>query len=301
MTLSVVVPTLNDRERLVSCLDALSAHAPGVEVIVVNGPSADGTTGMVRDRDDVDTLVQVAERNVNVARNAGLETADGETVALIDDEVRVQSGWLDALREAIGAGADVVTGPARRTLRGGATAEQPEHVTVAGHDVPYFSGNNVAFSRTMIDALDGFDEYLRIGGTRDAAHRIARLGGEVVWRPELCVHTREGDSDRVDPDDWGLTYRSLAYRMAKNYGPHPSVIRRTVRSALSDARSTARELFSGDRTPTEWVADGRAVIGNTLVGTKDGLIARFRDRTSRRNPYGISARDDRIVEQYDWR
>ena len=54
MQLSVVVPTLNARRRLVACLDALAAVAPESEVVVVNGPSADGTTGIVREREDVD-------------------------------------------------------------------------------------------------------------------------------------------------------------------------------------------------------------------------------------------------------
>lgn len=75
MDLSVVVPTLNGRDRLAACLDALAAHAPEAEVIVANGPSADGTTGMVRDRDDVDVLVEISDRTVNVARNAGIEVA----------------------------------------------------------------------------------------------------------------------------------------------------------------------------------------------------------------------------------
>ena len=53
MQLSVVVPTLNARDRLAATLDGLASHAPDAEVVVVNGPSADGTTGMVRDRADV--------------------------------------------------------------------------------------------------------------------------------------------------------------------------------------------------------------------------------------------------------
>ena len=76
MQLSVVVPTLNARRRLVACLDALAAAAPGSEVVVVNGPSADSTTGTVRERDDVDVLVEVADRNVNVMRKAGNRTRD---------------------------------------------------------------------------------------------------------------------------------------------------------------------------------------------------------------------------------
>jgi len=102
MDLSVVVPTLNGRAQLVRCLDALSAHAPRVEVVVVNGPSTDGTTGMVRERDDVDVLVEIADRNLNVARNAGIERARGEWIAFVSDEYSIESGWFDALYEASG-------------------------------------------------------------------------------------------------------------------------------------------------------------------------------------------------------
>ena len=102
MNLSVVVPTLNGRGRLAACLDALAAAAPDAEVIVVNGPSADGTTGMVRERGDVDVLVEISDRTVGVARNAGLAVATGEAVAFVDYDNRVESGW----REAVAAGLD---------------------------------------------------------------------------------------------------------------------------------------------------------------------------------------------------
>jgi Glycosyl transferase family 2. len=39
MQLSVVVPTLNGRDQLLSCLDRLTAEAPDAEIIVVNGPT----------------------------------------------------------------------------------------------------------------------------------------------------------------------------------------------------------------------------------------------------------------------
>ncbi|PSP62857.1 hypothetical protein BRC77_08735 [Halobacteriales archaeon QH_8_64_26] len=100
MDLSVVVPTLNGRTQLLRCLDALSAHAPTVEVIVVNGPSTDGTTGAVREREDVDVLVEIADRNLNVARNAGVENASGEWVAFVSDEYSIEPAWSEALGEA---------------------------------------------------------------------------------------------------------------------------------------------------------------------------------------------------------
>ncbi|MFC6724652.1 glycosyltransferase family 2 protein, partial [Halobium palmae] len=96
MELSVVVPTLNGRDRLAASLDSLAARAPDAEVVVVNGPSADGTTGMVRERDDVDLLVELSDRTINVARNAGIEAASGDAVAFLGDDLGVEDGWVDA-------------------------------------------------------------------------------------------------------------------------------------------------------------------------------------------------------------
>src|SRR6056297_1943844 len=101
MELSVVVPTLNGRERLASCLDALASHAPDAEVVVVNGPSADGTTGMVQDRADVDVLVELADRSINCARNAGLDHAAGETVAFVNHTLSVCDTWCEAVTDGL--------------------------------------------------------------------------------------------------------------------------------------------------------------------------------------------------------
>src|SRR6056297_2751353 len=123
MDLSVVVPTLNGRDRLAGCLDALAAHAPEAEVIVANGPSADGTTGMVRDRDDVDVLVEISARCVNVARNAGIQVADGDAIALLGYDLEVEDGWADAVREGL-TDADAVTGPSRERVKAGVTSDE---------------------------------------------------------------------------------------------------------------------------------------------------------------------------------
>ena len=298
MTLSVVVPTLNDRKRLTRCLDTLTERASDAEVIVVNGPSADGTTGMVHDRDDVDVLVQVADRNVNVARNAGLEVANGDIVALVGSNVRIDDSWVGAIRTAIADGADAVTGPIHRTLRGGVTVDRPTVISIAGQEVIDLNCRNVAFDRGSIDALDGFDEYLTRGGARDVAHRLARQDRTVRWDPDVSAQAGPED-DREE--NWGETYRSFAYCLVKNYGPRPSVLRQTGGRALADGGATASGIARGERTPTRWLSEGRAVLTNAVLGSKDGIVARVRDRSERRNPTGISARDDRAVERYDWR
>jgi len=304
MELSVVVPTLNGRDRLAASLDSLAARAPGAEVVVVNGPSADGTTGMVRERDDVDVLVEVADRCINVARNAGIAAAKGDAIALLGFDLRITAGWVDAVRDGL-ATANVVTGPASR----GSDADgEAERRTIAGRDVTYFDGDNVAFrASTLRGTLDGFDEYLHTGGARDAAHRLAGAGEEVVWRDGMGATREEGDGaggpgpHGPDEQDRTWKYRSLSYRLTKNYGPRPTVARRTLSHAASDAVAAARGVIGGEGSPSSWFGSGRDVIVGIARGSADGLVARARDRSDTRNPNGLSVDRERAVATYDRR
>jgi glycosyltransferase involved in cell wall biosynthesis len=299
MELSVVVSTLNDREQLLSCLDALAERTPSsTEVIVVNGPSSDGTTGTVRERDDVDVLVEISERNPSVSRNAGFELATGDIVAFLDGELAIGDSWYQGIDESIASGTDVVTGP---VTGGPIETERASSQTVAGRTVTHFHGDNVAFERTVLESLDGFDEYLEEASERDCAHRVAGLEHEVAWNRTMAARCEVGtDGGRADPD-WGTIYRSLSYRLAKNYGLRPTVLARTAGSALRDGLSGVRRLASGDATPTGWVSDGTDVVTNIARGLWDGVRARYADRSTQRNPNGISERHDRAVRVYDRR
>ena len=299
MDISVVVPALNDRDQLEGCLDALSSEAPD-EVVVVNGPSTDGTSGMVRARDDVDVLVEIDDRNVNTARNAGLDRTDGDVVAFLLPTVRVEAGWCRAVEATLPA-ADVATGPAHEQLRAGVTADAIETRAICGRSVTYFNGGNAAFTREVLETLDGFDENLATGGARDAAHRVAGLGHGVAWAAEMCVSREAAPDGGTTERNWRRRYYSLAYRLAKNYGLHPTVPLRTVRHAAVDAVDTLRDVVRGDASPTRWLGGGRDVAVGGVAGYADGIRARYADRSPKRNPSGRSSRTDRAVAVYDSR
>lgn len=305
MDCSVVVPTLNARDRLRGTLDALAEHAPDAEVIVVDGPSADGTSGMVREHPAVDVLLELSERNLNAARNAGIEASTGDVVAFVSQDSRVDEGWESAVRTAVGEGADVVTGPVHRRVSGGVTTEELESRSIASRTVRYFDGGNVAFTRPTIEALDGFDQYLHTGAARDVAHRLAGMDVEVVWEPSMVVLREEADDvlHRVGEDDRqtvvGLKYRSLGYRLGKNYGLRLASIWRAVRHSIGEGATEAWKVITGETEVTEWLANGRAVATNLFVGAQDGLAARVTDRSPRRNPNGISSQPERPVARYD--
>jgi len=326
MELSVVVPTLNGRARLAAGLDALATHAPEAEVIVVNGPSADGTTGMVRAREDVDVLIEVSDRTVAVARNAGIEAACGDAVAIVDYDTRITASWYDGIIDGL-SGADAVTGPVRAGPPDQPASDQPsvdptsddhdssgedtshrlvegpEQREIVGRPVTYFPGENVAFRREALEALDGFDEYLRVGAARDAAHRLAGMDRDVHWMDDVAVWAAPPNPTAADGGrtrrDWGWKYRALAYRLVKNYGIRPTVVSRTVRHAIADAVSVATDVVRGDATPSGWAANGRDVLAGVFAGGADGLVSRLRDRSPARNPYGVSDRADRAVTRYD--
>ncbi len=300
MDLSVVVPTLDSRERLARCLDALAERAPGAEVIVVNGPSTDGTTGMVRDRSDVDVLVEIADRNRNAARNAGLARSRGGTVAFVDGRLTVEAGWLDGVRDGLDDAA-AATGPTNRELAAGLATEHPETTAIAGRTVTRLNPGNLAVDRAAADALDGFDEHVGAGGAADMAHRLADTDRSIAWEPAMSVRRGLEADGGVSEPDWGTDHRARAYRLAKNYGVRPAVPARLASRAARDAVDALRGVLAGERDASNWLGAGRNVLSGLARGYKDGLVARARDRTDRRNPNGRSARRDRAVEVYDRR
>jgi len=239
MELSVVVSTLNDRERLLSCLDALTERTPSsTEVIVVNGPSSDGRPASSATA----AMSTSSSRYRNGTRaspeNAGLEVATGDIVAFLDGEYAIEHSWYPAIDEAMAGATDVVTGP---VTGGPASGDRQSPQQVAGRSVTHVHGGNVAFERSVLEALNGFDEYLEEASERDCAHRLAGLEYEVSWDAAMAARREVGtdggepidvgrsaselrsDGGRADPD-WGATYRSLSHRLAKNYGLRPRVV-----------------------------------------------------------------------------
>ncbi len=285
MDLSVVVPTLNGRDRLEACLDALAEHAPTAEVIVVNGPSADGTTGMIVNRTDVDVLIETAERNVSVARNAGIEAATGDVVAILRYNRLVGPEWAPAVRDAFYDGADAVTGPTQGAHR----ACWPAAGT--------FNPENVALRRTVVETLNGFDEALVAGSMRDLWDRFDAAGYQARRTASMAVTSAYGAADPFRLDA-ARRYRSGAYRRLKNGSIDG---RRLLRVGLRSVTGTVVGLLRGETSPTAVGADLRAAAVGLVDGVRTGLDARRAVDDVDANPNGLAERDDRVVRQYDWR
>jgi GT2 family glycosyltransferase len=109
--ISVVVPTMFSREReLRNCLDSLMAlDYPRYEVIVVDNRPDDGpSTAAWSERYPSVRLVRERRPGLAAARNCGLHAAAGGIVAITDDDVVVDAGWLTAFARRFAAHPDEV-------------------------------------------------------------------------------------------------------------------------------------------------------------------------------------------------
>jgi len=91
---SVIVPTRNAADWITSCLTAIEHNHPD-EIIVVDGASTDGTREIAITR--ADRVLDDEGAGVAAARQLAVEAAGCEWVALIDADVVLSPGALQAL------------------------------------------------------------------------------------------------------------------------------------------------------------------------------------------------------------
>lgn len=216
---SIVIPAYNGRSHLEANLPSLlnaTRGRDGLEVIVVDDGSADGTPEFLAERFPEVTLVALQEnRGFPRACNAGVHSAKGEIVYFLNSDARVSPGFLNPVlprfcdptvfavgsREIRSRGNRTLTVPVpffRLGLFGHRYCEMPE---IPPHPVPaYFvCAGHAAFSREKFLALGGFDELYRpfYWEDIDLCYRAWRREWRVIVEPESAVeHARQGTIGR---------------------------------------------------------------------------------------------------------
>ena len=102
--ISVVINTLNREKSLRDTLESFrwQTYRGQFEVIVVNGPSTDGSQALIESWVPKIRIGRCADANLSMSRNIGICMAAGDIVAFIDDDGVPEPEWL----EQIAAGYD---------------------------------------------------------------------------------------------------------------------------------------------------------------------------------------------------
>lgn len=178
ITFSIVINTLDRAALLQETLESLCRlrYAGQFEVIVVNGPSTDGTERVIASWLPRIRTARCPVANLSVSRNIGICMAAGEVVAFIDDDAIAEPEWLAGLAAAYddagvgGAGGRVYDSSGYTFQYHYASASRlgevdtgqrratPQLCFPGSREFPYLQGTNASFRRSALLEVGGFDE-----------------------------------------------------------------------------------------------------------------------------------------------
>jgi len=199
----IVIPTIG-RPSLADLLKSL-AEARGKlrgDIIVVDDRkdasgelSFDGVPVHLRDRIRV---IPSGGRGPAVARNAGWRASQAQWIAFLDDDVRVEDDWLDALRDDIASAEPYdagIQGHVRVPLPLDRRPTDWER-NVAGLESAWFITADMVYRREVLERLGGFDARFPRAYREDAdlAMRVLASGYRIYKGRRRIEHpVRPGD------------------------------------------------------------------------------------------------------------
>ena len=192
--ISVVVPTHNRAAglaRLVDGLEAQTLDRDRFEVIVVDDgsdpPQEHPSTAL-----SISVIRHESPRGPSAARNAGWRAARAPLVAFIDDDCVPAPTWLRAIRDAAAEDLDslIIQGPVKPPPDQLSELTPLSHtIQVAGPD-PLYVTCNIAYSRSVLERVGGFDETFRrpAGEDIDLGTRAVKAGATPRFADGALVH-----------------------------------------------------------------------------------------------------------------
>ncbi len=200
--ISVVVCAHNEEATIAECLTAATAlDYPDFEVIVVDDGSSDQTAEIAESFAGVRTVRQ-RHAGLSAARNTGIDAATGEIVAYLDADAYPTPEWLRYLylafdrRDVGGAGGPNLPPPNDPDLAQlvAASPGGPAHVLVSDDRAEHVPGCNMAFWRSVLIEIGGFDPVYRAAGDDiDVCWKVLDRGWQIGFHPAAVVwHHRRG-------------------------------------------------------------------------------------------------------------
>ncbi len=217
-----MVVNWNRRELLDRCLDSLARQrCPRFEVVLVDNGSTDGSVEMAqaqyRQHPAFSLIVIRNHENFGFckANNQGIERAQGEFIALLNNDAEAEPDWLASLLGAFDGRPEVGMAASKILVY-----EDPDVIDKVGHQI-YLDGQNwgrghgesdigqfeeveetlwpdgcaAMYRHAMLDRVGGFDEDLFAYGDDAELGLRARIAGwGCLYIPTAVVRHRRGST-----------------------------------------------------------------------------------------------------------
>ncbi|RJR52428.1 MAG: glycosyltransferase [Desulfobacteraceae bacterium] len=211
-SISVIVCTNGRPSELSTCLKALlkQQYAP-LEIVVIDIlPEDAGTQVLMRNRFPMCRYVSGSELGSAGARNLGILETSGEIIAFLDEGSRPLTGWSRAIVKSFAENQDLgcCTGPvlpeelktrAQKLFeaRGGFSRGFGRVVLGKSNLIPsggyplnhwkFGASSNVAFRRSTLIRIGGFDTSISVKEDLDIFFRILKANYWLVYEPKSIV------------------------------------------------------------------------------------------------------------------
>jgi len=207
LSVSIVIPCRDERERIAACLDSILAdRSDGLkkEIIVVDGRSKDGTRAVLEEYESRGSIRMIdnPKRITPVAMNLGIKAARGSMVLIMGAHAEYPPDYVTrCVRHLMESGADNVGGvlevwPGNETLSGlvlasvvrsrfGIGVARFRTAGTAPQEVDTVFGG--CYRRELFDRIGGFDERLVRGQDREFNLRLRKAGGRIIQFPDITV------------------------------------------------------------------------------------------------------------------
>ncbi len=224
--ISIVLPTYNEAGNIELLLDrtlqALGDYPGGVEVIVVDDNSPDGTWQLVTDKATADSRVRLIHRTdehgLTSAISRGIYEACGQWVGWMDCDMSMPPEDWPQLAEALVQGADMAVG-SRYVPGGGDVAHSfvgrlfsriingyaglVLDWSIKDYTSGFILGRRVIFNQ--IELQGDYGEYCI-----DMLYRTKKAGFIIQELPYLCIPREAGES-KTATNMWGYLTRGVNY------------------------------------------------------------------------------------------
>lgn len=207
---SVVIPTLDEADRLAALVEALIREPELAEIIVADGGSTDGTTALA---EGLGARVIETERGRGRQLRAGADGARGEILLFLHADSIFPAGGLRALCAALDRDPRVPGGNFRVVFDGGSrfarglTIAYPwlRHVTL------YYGDSGIFARRSVCEAIGGIKP-IPIMEDYDFVRRLERAGPTCrIEQPALTTSSRKFEGRRAGAIIWGWVVIHVLY------------------------------------------------------------------------------------------
>jgi glycosyltransferase involved in cell wall biosynthesis len=203
MTLSFLIPALNEEANIERCLKSIVAHVPrglSYEIIVGDHGSTDNTRQIAANHGH--RVLAVAGGTIGGLRNRLAEVAAGELFVFLDADTSISDAWgreIEAVVTDIQTRGSQVTGSICRAPPSCGPYTTYWFNCAIRNPRLYLGTAHMIVPRRLFLEINGFDEQLRSGEDYDFCQRaVSVAGAEIINRPELCVYHHDYPSTMLD-------------------------------------------------------------------------------------------------------